>query len=108
MATGKKSGGNMSVESVASEQRAIQGRQDQKDGQGEQRESKEAVQIGREQPAPPLPKQHLVKPGFESEMELKPRFMAEGYKGSGKLEGQAAIVTGGDSGIGRAVAVLFA
>ena len=108
MATGNKSGGNKSVESVASEQRAIQSRQDQKDGQGQQRESKEAVQTGRAQPAPPLPKQHLAKPGFESEMELKPRFMAEGYKGSGKLEGQAAIVTGGDSGIGRAVAVLYA
>ena len=108
MATGNKSGGNRSVESVASEQRAIQSRQDQKDGQGQQRESKEAVQTGRAQPAPPLPKQHLAKPGFESEMELKPRFMAEGYKGSGKLEGQAAIVTGGDSGIGRAVAVLYA
>jgi NAD(P)-dependent dehydrogenase (short-subunit alcohol dehydrogenase family) len=108
MATGNKSGGNMSVESVANEQRAIQSRQDQKDGEGQPRESKEAVQTGREQPAPPLPQQHLAKPGFESEMELKPRFMAEGYKGSGKLEGQVAIVTGGDSGIGRAVAVLFA
>jgi NAD(P)-dependent dehydrogenase (short-subunit alcohol dehydrogenase family) len=41
-------------------------------------------------------------------MDLKPKFMAEHYKGSGKLEGQVAIVTGGDSGIGRAVAVLFA
>ena len=108
MATGNKSGGNMSVESVANEQRAIQSRQDQRDGQGQPPKSKEAVQTGRQQPAPPLPKQHLAKPGFESEMELRPRFMAEGYKGSGKLEGQAAIVTGGDSGIGRAVAVLYA
>ena len=41
-------------------------------------------------------------------MQLQPRFMAEGYKGSGKLEGLTALVTGGDSGIGRAVAVLFA
>jgi NAD(P)-dependent dehydrogenase (short-subunit alcohol dehydrogenase family) len=57
---------------------------------------------------PPLPEQHLTKPGFESQMELKPRFMAEHYKGSGKLQGQVAVVTGGDSGIGRAVAVLFA
>ncbi|MES2317462.1 MAG: SDR family oxidoreductase [Pseudomonadota bacterium] len=112
MATGNKHGsnsGNMSVEEVANEQRAIQSRQDQKDGQGQQPESKEAVQTSaRSQPVPPLPQQHLTKPGFESEMELKPRFMAEGYKGSGKLEGQTAIVTGGDSGIGRAVAVLFA
>ena len=99
----------MSVESVANEQRAIQSRQDQKDGEPNKPESKKPVQTGAvEQPAPPLPQQHLSKPGFESEMELKPRFMAEGYKGSGKLEGQVAVVTGGDSGIGRAVAVLFA
>jgi NAD(P)-dependent dehydrogenase (short-subunit alcohol dehydrogenase family) len=52
--------------------------------------------------------QHLAKPGLEAQMDLKPKFMAEGYKGSGKLAGQVAIVTGGDSGIGRAVAILFA
>ena len=109
MATGNISGGNMSVENVANEQKAIQSRQDQIDGQGQKPQSKEAVQTGPAvQPAPPLPKQHLAKPGFESKMELRPRFMAEGYKGSGKLEGMAAIVTGGDSGIGRAVAVLYA
>ena len=109
MATGNRSGGNASVESVANQQRAIQSRQDQIDEQGHQPESKAAVQTGNvEQPAPPLPKQHLAKPGFEADMQLRPRFMAEGYKGSGKLEGMAAIVTGGDSGIGRAVAVLYA
>jgi NAD(P)-dependent dehydrogenase (short-subunit alcohol dehydrogenase family) len=110
MATGKQSGGgNMSVESVANEQRAIQSRQDQKDAEGEKQESKEAFQAGpRDQPVPPLPQQHLVKPGIEAAMDLKPRFMAEHYKGSGKLQGLSAIVTGGDSGIGRAVAVLFA
>ena len=114
MANGNKSGGsesvgNSSVEAVANLQKAIQSRQDQKDGEGQQPESRDPVQTGpTAQPAPPLPRQHLAKPGFESEMELKPRFMAEHYKGSGKLEGQAAIVTGGDSGIGRAVAVLYA
>ena len=109
MATGNQSGGNMSVESVANEQRAIQSRQDQKDGEGLKPESKDPVQTGMvEQPSPPLPQQHLSKPGFESEMELRPRFMAEHYKGSGKLQGQVAVVTGGDSGIGRAVAVLYA
>ena len=41
-------------------------------------------------------------------MELQPKFMAEAYKGSGKLEGLTALITGGDSGIGRAVAILFA
>jgi NAD(P)-dependent dehydrogenase (short-subunit alcohol dehydrogenase family) len=99
----------MSVEEVANEQRAIQSRQDQKDGQGQQKENTDARQTGGpEQPAPPLPQQHLAKPGLEAEMELRPRFMADGYKGSGKLEGLTAIVTGGDSGIGRAVAVLYA
>jgi NAD(P)-dependent dehydrogenase (short-subunit alcohol dehydrogenase family) len=70
---------------------------------------KTPVQAGRRrQPQNPMPAQHLAKPGNEHELELAPRFLAPGYKGSGKLKGMAAIVTGGDSGIGRAVAVLFA
>ncbi|GKT14988.1 SDR family oxidoreductase [Acidovorax sp. SUPP2522] len=59
-------------------------------------------------PMPPMPQQHLEKPGREADMELAPQFEAPQYRGSGKLEGFSAIVTGGDSGIGRAVAVLFA
>ncbi len=55
-----------------------------------------------------LPAQHLPKPGVEGDLDLQPRFKAPDYAGSGKLDGMAAIVTGGDSGIGRAVAVLFA
>ena len=46
-------------------------------------------------------------PGHESEMETKPDWRPR-YPGSGRLDGQVAIVTGADSGIGRAVAVLFA
>lgn len=95
---------------VAEKQKAIQSRQDQKDA-SEQRgaESRDPVQTGPvKHPGTPLPMQHLSKPGNEADMELKPQFMAEHYKGSGKLQGQVAIVTGGDSGIGRAVAVLFA
>jgi NAD(P)-dependent dehydrogenase (short-subunit alcohol dehydrogenase family) len=95
---------------VAEKQKAIQSRQDQLDASasgGE--ESKEAVQTGPvTYPGPPLPGKHLSKPGSEADMELRPMFMAEHYKGSAKLQGQVAIVTGGDSGIGRAVAVLFA
>ncbi|HUH59418.1 MAG TPA: SDR family oxidoreductase [Candidimonas sp.] len=68
-----------------------------------------AVQTGaRDYPEPPLPEQHLEKPGLEEDLILEPQFMAPAYRGSGKLEGMSAIVTGGDSGIGRAVAVLFA
>jgi len=57
-----------------------------------------------EKPAQHQPRQ----PGLESEMDPKPVVVPEHYAGSGKLEGRAALVTGGDSGIGRAVSVLFA
>jgi len=93
---------------VANKQKAIQSRQDQRDANQQQDDSEQAVQTGIDQPAPPMPGQHLAKPGIEAQMELKPKFMAEHYKGSGKLEGMAAVITGADSGIGRAVAVLFA
>ncbi len=67
------------------------------------------VQAGtHKQPQNPLPRQHLRKPGSEAEMALKPRFEATDYRGSGKLDDMVAIITGADSGIGRAVAVLFA
>jgi NAD(P)-dependent dehydrogenase (short-subunit alcohol dehydrogenase family) len=55
-----------------------------------------------------LPKQHLEKPGLEADLDPRPQFEAPAYRGSGKLEGMVALVTGGDSGIGRAVAVLYA
>ena len=97
---------------TAEKQRAIQREQDARDRAKSRKGGKSGgdkpVQAGtREQPEG-LPAQHLEKPGREADLELAPRFLAPDYKGSGKLEGMAAIVTGGDSGIGRAVAVLFA
>jgi NAD(P)-dependent dehydrogenase (short-subunit alcohol dehydrogenase family) len=60
------------------------------------------------EPKPPFPEQHLDKPGLESELEPRPQYQAPRYKAAGKLQGRAALITGGDSGIGRAVAVLYA
>jgi NAD(P)-dependent dehydrogenase (short-subunit alcohol dehydrogenase family) len=60
------------------------------------------------EPTPPFPEQELDKPGLESKLRPRPRYRAPAYKGADKLTGKIALVTGGDSGIGRAVAVLFA
>jgi NAD(P)-dependent dehydrogenase (short-subunit alcohol dehydrogenase family) len=59
-------------------------------------------------PSPEMPSQTLEHPGLESDMELAPDYGAESYRGSARLEGRKAIITGGDSGIGRAVALAFA
>src|ERR1700757_1613433 len=102
----------MEKSTAAETQSKIQSEQDKLDEnkvEDQENASKPPVQTGEKNyPGFPLPTQHLKKPAHESEMELKPEFTASSYRGSGKLEGLTAIVTGGDSGIGRAVSVLFA
>jgi hypothetical protein len=61
-----------------------------------------------QQPTPPFPPQHQEKPGNEAQLQPPPQYQAPLYKGAAKLHDKVALITGGDSGIGRAVAVLYA
>src|SRR6185369_957726 len=95
---------------TAAQQRAIQAKTDARDEQKKGKVQKDgAPQTGaRPYPVPPFPEQHQAKPGTEATLEPRPMYDAPHYLGSRKLEGKIALVTGGDSGIGRAVAILFA
>lgn len=96
-------------EAAAEKQRELQREQDRKEPHGKSGGGdKGAPQTGARSHPEQLPDQHLAKPGLEGDMQLKPQFYAPDYRGSGKLKGMVALITGGDSGIGRAVAVLYA
>jgi len=81
-----------------------------KDGNGKLKKIvlREADVSTKEHPLSPMPAQTQSRPGIEAKMSPRPEFLALNYRGSGKLQDKAALITGGDSGIGRAVAVLFA
>ena len=100
------------VEQVGAKQRRIQKAQDASDAKAaksdDSKAKKPGVQAGARRQPDKLPAQHQAKPGSEADLQLAPQFMAPDYRGSGKLDGFSTLITGADSGIGRAVAVLFA
>jgi NAD(P)-dependent dehydrogenase (short-subunit alcohol dehydrogenase family) len=77
-------------------------------GQTKDRQANSRQNPQEKYPKPPYPEQEQQVPGLEGEMQPKADHGEESYKGSGKLLGRKAIITGGDSGIGRAVAIAFA
>lgn len=98
----------MTSEATAAKQREIQDQVEQADKKQKPKVCG-AMQAGaRRYPEPPFPAVHQDKPGSEADLPLAPMCDAPFYKGSEKLKDKVALITGGDSGIGRSVAILFA
>lgn len=90
-------------------QRRIQQQVASADRRRPKKEVRRPMQAGaRPYPTPPFPKQHQSKPGSEAALNPAPFYDAPFYRGSNKLQNRVALITGGDSWIGRAVAILFA
>jgi NAD(P)-dependent dehydrogenase (short-subunit alcohol dehydrogenase family) len=99
----------MKATSAPRRQRKIQEQVAKADKHHPKLEPRKAMQAGaRTYPAPPFPRQHQSKPGVEAKLNPPPLYDAPFYVGSRKLQNKVALITGGDSGIGRAVAILFA
>src|SRR3954452_3249498 len=97
---------SMRAKATSRAERAIQKEVDAKDPKDEPEDA--PMQAGAREYPVEFSQQHLKKPGIEADLKEAPMYDAPHYKGSDKLKNKVAIITGGDSGIGRSVAVLFA